>query len=710
MRFGDLRLAKKITGIFLLMSLFLVLVSVFTHVVHQEMTRHMQITYEQQVAATQILHSCYGIAKDIALTDQTILLVPLNQADRDLLAGRVRERLNLIDELLLEYEQIQADALTRKWLDEYRWEQRYYYAAVRVAIQLRDGDPSASPYRFYVDNAMIHRDNMEVLLRVMVDRNTQLTQARGRMGQTQKDRLALVIVGSSLLSFLLALYLGRMLNRLVAGPITNLLEEMEKVSEGNYGRLSIYLPVETKDEIGKLSRAFFRMARALQRHLSDVEEKNRQIFRIAHEDFLTELPNRRQFLTRIDELIDECLGQRRNFAIIYIDLDRFKDINDTYGHSTGDKLLLMVAKRLKIALGEVDMLARLGGDEFTVIVVDDATTERMTKLAESIMEAFAQPYQLEGHTFYCSASMGIALYPDHGTDAEMLLRAADTAMFDVKRAASVRYRLYTDEMHKRLVKKTTIERCLHQAIDGEGLYLHYQPKVDLKSGEVTGIEALLRWNSRELGNLAPGEFIHVAEEAQLIIPLGRWVLERVCRDIGNWRARNLSVPRVAVNLSPRQFRQSDMAAEIKSVTRHFSVDPNLLEVEITEGTLMDKTSTTLEQIRRIRDLGITVAVDDFGTGYSSLEYLNHFPIDCLKIDRSFICKIGLATDMEGITRVIIGMAHDMGLKVIAEGVETENQAEYLRRHRCDEAQGFLFYRPMPTDEVAALLANRPQKD
>jgi diguanylate cyclase (GGDEF)-like protein len=687
------------------MSVFLVLISAFMHFSNQKMAQYIHNAYADRMNATQLLNSSHVISKEIAQIDQTLLLAPLNQAERNLLLARNQEKFNMLEQLLQEYELLQTEERTTRWMVELRKEKSEFQISANRAMQLLEQDFSQQPYQYYMNTAVIHRDNMDVLLRVMIEHSSELAEQQSILGVKLSDTFVVVTTVLSLLTILLASYLGWMMNRLITTPLNGILIEMEAVARGDMSGLSHYVPIDSQDELGKLSQAFDRMARSLQNHLNELAENSRNIFRVAYQDFLTELPNRRQFMDRMRELLVESSKAHGRFIVIFIDLNRFKDVNDSYGHSVGDRLLLMVAQRLRQTMPEADILARLGGDEFTMIFTGVLDIESINDIARRIVAVFSPPYQIGDHTFYCSASMGIAIYPDHGTESEALLRAADTAMFAIKKQTDSNYQIYNETMHAGLLNKMKIERCLHQAMGSDEFELYFQPKIEIVSGRLTSVEALLRWHSLELGDVEPSRFIPIAEDTRLIIPLGEWILKEACQWISLWKRKGLQPVRVAINLSPWQFHQNNLAMNILSLFEQERIEPHEFEIEITEGVLMDTNAEHLANIECLRQKGVVISVDDFGTGYSSLEYLQRFPVDCLKIDRSFIQAIG-GTASKGIAHLLIKLAHGMGLKVVAEGVETKEQLEYLRIHRCDEAQGYYLYKPMSAKELEKLLISR----
>jgi diguanylate cyclase (GGDEF)-like protein/PAS domain S-box-containing protein len=425
----------------------------------------------------------------------------------------------------------------------------------------------------------------------------------------------------------------------------------------------------------------------------DVSERRRaeeQIEYQAYHDGLTGLPNRLLFRDRLTVALAHAKRQQTPLVLMFLDLDRFKIVNDTLGHSFGDELLRVVADRLGSVLREGDTIARMGGDEFTVLLTDLRDPRDAARIAEKLLTTVAEPLRIEGHELFVTTSIGIAVFPNDGDTAELLLKNADSAMYQAKEAGRNSYRLCTPAMNSRAAERLSLENALRRAIEREELVLHYQPLVDLDTLEVAGMEALLRWNRPGHGIVPPATFIGIAEETRMIVPIGEWVLREACRHARSWPGR-----RIAVNLSPRQFQQSDLRDVVARALEESGLDPRLLELEITESTAMRNTDRTIATLAELRELGVRIALDDFGTGHSSLSYLRRFPIDRVKIDREFVAEIETSRSDRAIVSGVVAMAHGLDLVVTAEGVETEAQVEFLRQQRCEEVQGFLFGRPMP---------------
>lgn len=438
------------------------------------------------------------------------------------------------------------------------------------------------------------------------------------------------------------------------------------------------------------------------------ERKQEHLYELAHYDALTGLPNRLLLQDRLRQALAKARRDDRALALLFIDIDRFKFVNDTLGHAAGDELIRQVGQRLGAAVRESDTVARVGGDEFIVLACGIDNAQKAGAVAQKLLDALAPACMLDGHELVVSASVGIALFPadDGGGEAGELFKKADAALHKAKELGKGQHQFYSAEMNQAGVERLKLENNLRRALAARELTLAFQPRIDLKTRRVTSVEALLRWKSRALGPVSPAQFIPVAEETGLIVPIGEWVLREACRQAKAWQAAGLPPLRVAVNLSARQFRRFDLIKTIEHVLADTDLAPHYLELELTESLAMQNARQTVATLSVIAAMGVSIAIDDFGTGYSSLAYLKRFPVDSLKIDQSFIRDIASGGDDAAITKAIIAMAHEIKLRVVAEGVETEAQQRFLERHHCDEMQGFLFSRPLPADELAMLLAHR----
>ncbi len=441
--------------------------------------------------------------------------------------------------------------------------------------------------------------------------------------------------------------------------------------------------------------------------ISDRKRAEEQIEFHAYHDVLTMLPNRKLFTDRLSHSLSRARRSGKSLAVMFVDLDHFKSINDRLGHEAGDELLLEMAGRLRANVRDDDTVARLGGDEFTIILAELRYPEDAVNVAEKVLKAVEQPLVIAGTSIEVTASVGIAIFPDDGNDAESLLRNADSAMYRAKEAGRNTYQLCTDDMKRRAVERLSLETRLRKAISDGQLVLHYQPQFSLVSGAVIGAEALVRWNDPERGLIHPSAFIPLAEESRLILPLGEWVLHTACSQMRAWRDSGKDFGLVSVNLSLRQFQQSDIVQTVRRVLADTGLAASALELEITEAAAMQNPETTVDALHALRALGVSIAIDDFGTGYSSLSYLKRFPITTVKIDRTFIRDISSSDSDAAIVAAVVGIARALKLRVVAEGVETDEQLGFLRRQQCDAAQGYLFSRPLTATVLPDRLAPHP---
>jgi diguanylate cyclase (GGDEF)-like protein/PAS domain S-box-containing protein len=443
--------------------------------------------------------------------------------------------------------------------------------------------------------------------------------------------------------------------------------------------------------------------------ITDRKVAEQQIEYQAYHDALTGLPNRMLFQDRLTIALAHANRTGQPLAVMFLDLDHFKFVNDTLGHTVGDLLLQGVAERLTQALREEDTVARLGGDEFTLLLSHLASHEDAGRIAQKLLETIALPFTLENHDLYVTTSIGIAMHPEDGDDAETLLKNADSAMYRAKELGRNNYQLYTPAMNRLALERLSIENSLRRALERQEFVVFYQPQVHLETRQVVGLEALVRWIHPERGLIGPTEFIGIAEDSRLIFPLGEWVLREACRQTVVWQQEyGLPNLRIAVNLSARQFQQRDLVGTIAAILEQTRLLPSCLELEITEGIAMQNTEYTIALMKELRMMGIRIALDDFGTGHSSLHYLTRFPIDTIKIDQSFVRDLSL-TPASAIVSAMITMAQGMKLRVIAEGVETEEQLRFLRKRRCELMQGYLFSAARPAGEMESILGSREQK-
>ncbi|MEO6260818.1 MAG: EAL domain-containing protein [Thermoanaerobaculia bacterium] len=437
--------------------------------------------------------------------------------------------------------------------------------------------------------------------------------------------------------------------------------------------------------------------------ISDRKRAEAQIEFHAYHDVLTQLPNRRLFTDRLTQNLTRARRFGKTVAVMFVDLDHFKKINDTMGHGSGDELLLTMADRLRTCVREDDTVARVGGDEFTICLAELRHPEDALRVAEKIIDAVEAPLVIAGISVEVTASIGIAISPVDGNDPETLIRNADSAMYRAKDAGRGTYQLCTEDMKRRASERFSLESQLKRAIAENQLILHYQPQISLTTGAMVGVEALVRWNDPQRGLIHPASFIPLAEESRLIIPLGAWVLRTACAQMMAWRKAGLALPHVAVNLSARQFQQKDLADVVRNTLLSTGLDPTSLELEITETAAMKNAEASVEVMRTLRNIGVNISIDDFGTGYSSLLYLKQFPLTCVKVDRVFVRDLDTSEGDAAIVSAVIAIARSLKLRVVAEGVETVEQLTFLRRHHCDAAQGYFFSRPVAAEAIPALL-------
>jgi diguanylate cyclase (GGDEF)-like protein/PAS domain S-box-containing protein len=426
---------------------------------------------------------------------------------------------------------------------------------------------------------------------------------------------------------------------------------------------------------------------------------------LAHHDPLTRLPNRLLFHDRLEQAVLQAIRSKHMIAVMFLDLDRFKAINDTLGHLIGDELLMAVAERLRHCARETDTVARLGGDEFAVIINQISNEHDVGQIAQKIIHSLSSVYSVGGYEVFITASIGINLYPGVDNDRTKLLENADVAMYHAKQFGRNNYKFYSSDMNAVAMERLMLETNLRRALERQEFKLYYQPQIDMQSGNVNGVEALLRWQHPELGLVSPLEFIPLLEETGLILPVGEWVIRTACQQIRSWIDAGFPQLTMAVNLSARQFRQPNLVEMIEQILNEFDIPPSLLELELTESVMMDNIEETTETLQRLKVLGLKIAVDDFGTGVSSLGYLKHFPVDTLKISHDFVLNLPADSADASIARAVIGLARNMQLSSVAEGVENQNQMDFLRDQDCERMQGFLFSRPVPPEQMTALLEN-----
>lgn len=561
--------------------------------------------------------------------------------------------------------------------------------------------------------AELYEESTFVLGRKLLpDFNVFAVEPEADLRKITRD-LALVVAALTLLTIIVTtatLFLA--LQHYIIRPV-QLLQGMSK--EIGCGRLTVINSLRSNDEIGELAHALVDMAGNLQR-------SDERIRYIAYHDSLTGLPNRAMFGEYLNQVIADSKRHAKQFALLYLDIDDFKRVNDTLGHQSGDRLLQEVTERLSACLRQSDyvarvgpsaeageLLARLGGDEFVILLPEINGPHAPSSLARRLLSALAEPVSVNDHDFYISASVGITVFPTDGDNAETLAKNADIAMYHAKEQGKNDYQFYLESMNVLAHERLALENKLRRALDNSELSLYYQPQVDADSGRIVGLEALIRWRHPEDGNIPPDLFIPVAEETGLILEIGEWVIDEACRQMREWQRAGLPVPAVSINVSGHQFGKQNVARLIHEALVRNRLAPGSIEVEITESAIMEQPDRAVRELAAIKDLGVGIALDDFGTGYSSFSYLHRFPIDTLKIDRSFIRDIAEKDASAELVAAIIAMAHILKLRVVAEGIENREQLAILAGKGCDVLQGYLFKAPVPADQVPEMLHNRVLK-
>ncbi|WP_235822075.1 sensor domain-containing protein [Gottfriedia luciferensis] len=436
------------------------------------------------------------------------------------------------------------------------------------------------------------------------------------------------------------------------------------------------------------------------RDISDRKRAEHTIQHMAYYDVLTGLPNRNKFRKHLNEVLSQSTNQKH--AILFLDLDRFKIINDTKGHTVGDQLLQSVAKRIESAINNKGMVSRQGGDEF-IILLENKDTEKVIEVAKSILREFATPFDVDHLEFFVTPSIGISMYPADGEDEETLIKNADTAMYLAKERGKNNYQFYSSKLAELATQKMDIEKWLRRALEKDELKINYQPQIDLETNEIIGVEALLRWHHPEKGMISPADFIPLAEETGLIVPIGKWILKEACLQNKKWQEEGFKPIPIAVNISVRQIQDEEFIESVTRILDEVGLKPNLLDLEITESIMQDieKSTNVLNQLKKI---GLKISIDDFGTGYSSLSYLKHLPIDSIKIDKSFVDDIINHSTKGEMVKTIIDMGHNLNFNVIAEGIEKKEQVEFLKQNQCNIGQGYFYSKPIPVNDLEKLLS------
>lgn len=521
---------------------------------------------------------------------------------------------------------------------------------------------------------------------------------------SQLKQFLLLIIFAMLLAGVLVAFMIRRLQTYLTKPIIELTKSMRLVSStDNY---ALRFNLKSKDELGELATGFNTMLSTIQSHEAELDSEltlrmqaESRLQQLAYYDEVTKLPNRHHFNEKMAKVVASSIQNNVLCCIMVIDLDDFKIVNDTLGHHVGDDLLFAVGERLSHDLRTEDILCRIGGDEFALILDNISSTEQAQHVAQKIIQLMTLPFILEDREVFIGASIGISFCPNDAKNIPVLLRNADTAMYNAKKLGKNYCQMYLPEMEAKNIRRFALESALHRALDNKELFLHYQPQIDIKTNQVTGFEALLRWDNPELGLISPVDFISLAEDIGLIILIGEFVLYQACLQSQQWRERYQVDTEMSVNLSGRQLIQPNIVERIISIVNSTKLPFHLVTIELTESILMDHSKETLGKLEKLSASGFSISIDDFGTGYSSMSYLKRYPIDTLKIDRSFVSDLPDDANDVAITQAIIALGKNLGMKLVAEGVETEAQLAFLKMHHCDTAQGFLYSRPIPASEA-----------
>lgn len=511
----------------------------------------------------------------------------------------------------------------------------------------------------------------------------------------------------SLLGLVLASLLLLKLRESITRPLRNLSTLMDTVIQKN--DYSLRAHDDSDDEIGILSQGFNKMLAHIQvndeklaHELSERYRTEQYLDKLAYYDVTTDLPNRHYFQQQLDRAVEHAITTKQKMVLLFLDLDNFKIVNDTLGHKTGDLLLKQASARLSNVVRQNDYICRIGGDEFAIIIENISNIDDISIVAEKCIESLTNPFVFEGHKFFIGVSIGISICPDDTITANNLLVNADMAMYNVKLRGKNSYQFFNSEMNDAHSRKFQLESDLRHALKQDQMELYYQPQVNSQNALLTGVEALMRWNHPEKGLISPDEFIPIAEETGLILSLGEWLIKTACRHGKQLVDSGLKDITIAINISGFQIREDTFIDNISNALTRSGLDPSHLELELTESILMDDSTLVIDKVNQLKGLGVHVAIDDFGTGFSSMNYLKSFPINKLKIDKSFISGLPQSSEDLAITRAIIAMAHGMDIKVVAEGVEHEDQVDFLRRHECDVLQGYYYAKPMPFNEFLQL--------
>jgi len=556
-----------------------------------------------------------------------------------------------------------------------------------------------SSYLYVIKSSLqANVDNLDIIVETA---ETNVNQSLEKMANTSRSFLTLAIVLFIMIIVVFILFLI-FTNKRMEKPLAQLIHAIQHIGDGN---TNIEELEKRTDAVGILSKIVKEIDIEIFTKTKIIGEKEKILLHQAHYDSLTDLPNRFLMHDRLRQAIKKAKRNQTHIALMFIDLDRFKEINDSLGHHVGDQVLQETSQRFTSCIRAQDTLARLGGDEFTIIVDDLHNPKDIKSLARKVVQVLHDPILIDEHEFYISSSIGISIYPEHGEDIETLLRNADLAMYKAKNNGRNNFQFYQEIMSKDSLQKLSMESELHKALLSDQFVVYYQPQMNTSRKELVGMEALVRWKHPEKGLIPPFEFLPLAEEMGIINKIDEIVFKKVCQQIVQWQSQGLPVVKVAVNLSGRQLQRDDLVESLLFILEMTQCDPLLLELEVTEGFIMYDHKKSINILHDLRELGFTLAIDDFGTGYSSLSYLKQLPITKLKIDKSFVDHINTNAQDGAITNTIITLSRAMNLNVIAEGVETQEQSDLLKELGCDEIQGYLYSPPVPANEALTFLEN-----
>ena len=640
-----------------------------------------------ELGAERSLGALHGMRRNVV---RGLGAVEAYRASPDpLMRDHARRSSTAFDRFASQFLELAAQAEARAWLDGLRAKFNHFASGRDELLGVLDNK------RELLARFEKQRQRVESLLggEILPLADTRRERSVRDLGFSTRTAIVFLVVMTGI-GVLVGTGTAVVLTRRIVRPILELTAGVDAIGRGI---LDHRISVESGDEMGQLAVSFNRMA--------DTRQHTEETLRdLSHHDSLTKLPNRILFQLRLVEALDNAQRVNRMVAVHFLDLDHFKDINDTLGHPAGDLLLQIVAERLKVCIRRSDTVARVGGDEFAIIQTNLVYSNGIMVLAKRLIDTMAKPFEIEGERVFTGTSIGITIFPHDDEDADKLLKNADLALYRAKQEGRNKFQLYDPEMNAEIQARKALEQDIREALDNAQFFLCYQPQLELSSGRISGAEALVRWRHPERGMVSPAEFIPVAEQTGLILQLTEGVLLEACTQIRAWQDAGLPPIRVSVNLSPADFKRKDLISMIKEILEETDLSAEWLELEITEGMVMSGVEAVIATLHELAEIGIELAIDDFGTGFSSMSYLKQFPVHRLKIDQTFVRDIIANKEDASITKAIIMLGHSFGLRVVAEGVETREQLEFLRLTDCDEIQGYYFSRPLEADAFAEFLA------